>query len=414
VLGRLVSVTGTGIQSITIPLYILDITGSGAYMGIFIMLSLLPSLILSPFAGVIGDRFNRKKIMVNSDFLDGLVILLLAFITYTNRMNITILFTAQVIVSLIGAMFSAATSAMIPELVEEEELNRANAIIGGVNNFSMIVGPALGGIIYGIWGIGVVFLLNGMSFILSAISEIFIKYTKKHEEKEKLSTRVFFKEIKEGISYIFSYKGLMYLFLFSMILNFIISPIFPVVVPYITRKVIKFSAQQYGFLETSFTVGMLIGNFIFALFLSKAKAKKLMVFGLFFFLIMNTMFAFAVFPKSVNYFGGPTWEFFTLLASIMAIMGLSMPIMNTPVMTNMQKMVPNNLRSRVFSVSSIISQAGVPLGAAIYGFMLDKIPAHYIYLGANILCLGVSVFVFMIAPDEMFDPRSEKLTTEEL
>jgi sugar phosphate permease len=199
-----------------------------------------------------------------------------------------------------------------------------------------------------------------------------------------------------------------------MILNLIISPIFPVVVPYITRKIIKFSAQQYGFLETSFTIGMLIGNFIFALFLSKSKAKKLMVFGLFFFLIMNTMFSFAVFPKSINYFGGPTWEFFALLASIMAIMGLSMPVMNTPVMTNMQKMVPNNLRSRVFSVSNIISQAGVPLGAAIYGFMLDKIPAHYIYLGANILCLGFSIFVFIIAPDEMFDPGSEKITTEEL
>jgi DHA3 family macrolide efflux protein-like MFS transporter len=164
---------------IAIPLYILDLTGSGAYMGIFTMLSLLPSLILGPFAGVIGDRYNRKKIMVSIDFLDGFLILFLAFLTYIHSMNIAVIFTAQVFVSLIGAMFNSATSAMLPELVDESNLNRANSVIGVVNSFSMIVGPALGGVIYGIWGIGIVFLLNGVSFILSAVSEIFIKYEKK-------------------------------------------------------------------------------------------------------------------------------------------------------------------------------------------------------------------------------------------
>ena len=411
-LGRMVSLIGTGIQMVAIPLYILDLTGSGAYMGIFTMLSLLPSLILSPIAGVIGDRFNRKKIMVSMDFLDGFLILFLAFLTYINKMNITILFISQVFVSLIGAMFMAATSAMLPELVEKDRLNKANATIGGINAFSMIIGPSLGGIIYGIWGIGMVFLLNGISFILSAISETLIEYIKTIEVKEKLNAKTFIKEIKEGVVYIFSSKGLKYLFLFATILNLVISPIFSVVLPYIVRKTIKFSAQQYGFLDTSFTVGVLIGNIVFAAYLSKIKTKKLIVLGLIAFLGMNILFGFAVFPQSIEYFNGPTWTFFAVLASILIIMGFFNPVMNTPIMTNMQKIIPNNMRSRVFSVTGVIAQAGVPLGAVIYGFMLEKVPPHYIYLGASLFCLILSLVILPIAPKEMFEPEAAKVPNE--
>ena len=404
-LGRLVSLIGTGIQMIAIPLYILDLTGSGAYMGIFTMLSLLPSLILSPFAGVIGDRYNRKKIMVSMDFLDGFLILLLSFLSYINLMNITVIFTAQVFISLIGAMFNAATSAMLPELVEKDELNKANSLIGSVNSISMIIGPALGGIIYGIWGIKIVFLLNGISFILSAVSEIFIKYEKKNTKQEKLSLKIFTRDIKEGITYIFSYKGLKYLFIFAMVVNFIISPLFSVVLPYIVRKTIKFSSQQYGYLETLFTVGMLLGNIVFAVFLSKVRAKKLILIGLFAFFGTNILFSFAVFPQSINYFMGPSWILFGVLGGILLLMGFFNPIMNTPIMTNIQKMVPNNLMSRVFSVIGVIAQAGVPLGAIIYGFMLDKIQGQYIYLGASLICIVFSVIIFSIAPQEIYEPQ---------
>ncbi len=409
VLGRMVSLIGSGIQNIAIPLYILDLTGSGAYMGIFVMLSLLPSLILSPFAGVIGDRFNRKKIMVNMDMLNGILILFLALISYSNKMNITILFSVQVLVSLVNAMFNASTSAMLPELVKEEDLNKANATMGGINSFSMIVGPALGGIIYGIWGIGIVFLLNGISFVLSSISEMFIKYTKTTKNKEKLNTKTFLKDMKEGILYIFSCKGLKYLFLFALVLNLIINPLFSVVFPYIIRKVLKFSSQQYGFLDTSLTVGMLVGNIAFGTLLSKLKSKKLMIYGMLFFLIINILFAFSVFPETARYFNGATWKYFGVLASILVAMGFFIPIFNNPVTTNMQKIVPNDMRARIFSVTNVVAQAGVPFGAAIFGFMLDKIPAHYVYLGAALICLIYSLIILTISPEEMFDPTNGKV-----
>ena len=86
--GRLVSLIGTGVQMIALPLYILDLTGSGTLMGTFALLSMLPGLIFSPIAGVLGDRMNRKKIMVNMDYLRGIIILFMAYSAYQGWMNI--------------------------------------------------------------------------------------------------------------------------------------------------------------------------------------------------------------------------------------------------------------------------------------------------------------------------------------
>ncbi|MFP4461664.1 MAG: MFS transporter, partial [Thermotogota bacterium] len=181
-LGRLVSIIGSGIQMIAIPLFILDLTGSGTIMGTFVLVSNLPRLIFGPFAGVLGDRFDRKKIMVMMDFARGAIILLLAVMTRMDALQISGLLIAQFIISTMDITFDPATQAMLGDIVHNNDLNKANSIIQGINSFSFIVGPAMGGILYGLFGIEVVFLINGISFVLSALSEMFISY---HQTTER-------------------------------------------------------------------------------------------------------------------------------------------------------------------------------------------------------------------------------------
>ena len=144
VTGRLVSLIGTGVQDVALPLFILDLTGSRAMMGTFMIISMVPRLILYPIAGVFGDRVNRKWIMVWMDFGRGAVILILALLATKNLITIPVLFAAQFLVSIMNALFGPATMAMLPDIVEEEELTRGNSIVGSVNSLSMIIGPALG------------------------------------------------------------------------------------------------------------------------------------------------------------------------------------------------------------------------------------------------------------------------------
>ena len=125
-IGRWVSQAGWVIQDIAVPLYVLDKTGSGTIMSLFILVELIPRLLVNPIAGVIGDRYNRKKLMVWLDIMRGA--LLFGVITF-NLLDIPSLLAVQVVMSIMGAFFSAGVSGMFPDLVKKENLAQANSML---------------------------------------------------------------------------------------------------------------------------------------------------------------------------------------------------------------------------------------------------------------------------------------------
>jgi len=404
-LGRLVSLIGSGIQMIALPLYILDQTGSGTLMGTFALLSMVPSLLVSPVAGVLGDRMNRKKIMVNMDFLRGFIILFMAYSAYEGWMGITYLFTAQIFISIIDSIFGGSTGAMLPDLVPMDYLTKANSLNASITSISNIIGPILGGIIYGFGGIKFVFLINGISFILSAVSELFITYKPHFSEKAVITVKSTFLDIKEGLIFIKGKKGLKELFLFAMFSNFLLAPIFMIVFPYIMRQEIGFSSQQYGISESAFTVGILIGSVLMATFFSKITGKKSMSIGLIaeslIFFVISVLF----FPQVVSGLGGASWTFFIILYINMMVIGLFNAFVNIPINTNLQKMTPANLRSRVFTVLGLIAQGAVPIGSFIFGILLDIMEGYQLMLFSSVASALMVVVFLKVAPDETFDPK---------
>lgn len=138
-LGRMVSDTGTSMQMMIMPLYIIDIGGSAATIGLFSFLSLVPALIVYPFAGVLGDRMNRKTIMVVTDFVSAGVILGLAFISYFNRLSLILLLSVQVIISLLNGLFDPSTRGMLPRLVEPDKLTGANSTVASLRTLLLCV-----------------------------------------------------------------------------------------------------------------------------------------------------------------------------------------------------------------------------------------------------------------------------------
>ncbi|MCA6213995.1 MFS transporter [Thermococcus bergensis] len=390
-MGRFVSLVGSGVQDVALPLFIL-VTGSGTIMGIFMIISMLPRLILYPIAGVVGDKINRKWIMVWMDFGRGAVILFLALLASRNLITIPILFAAQFVVSLMNALFGPATGAMLPDIVEKEELMRANSILMSLNSTAYIVGPALGGIIYGVGGIMAAFLINGVSFIASGVSELFIRYEQKVEKIKNIGEIV--DGLRDGLNYIRVQRGILILMSFVLVVNFLAVPIFAVLYPYVMRVVIKFSAEQYGFLETSFMGGILLGNLLIGAFFAKKKAENLLVKGLIFETVFLLVFAILMFPQSIAFFLGPSWRMFGAIALVSVLMGISNAFVTTPLNVEFQQLVPTEYRARVFSVVEVMSQGIVPIGYGMVGILLDKLPAHWIAFSLTVLIL-ISVLLFV-------------------
>ncbi|MBN2254027.1 MAG: MFS transporter [Kosmotogaceae bacterium] len=403
-IGRLVSLIGSGVQALAIPLYILDITGSGAMMGTFSIVTMLPRILFGPIAGVLGDRFNRKLIMIYMDFARGAAILAMAYLANSEALTITLLFVFQIIVSTLDISFDPATAAMLPDIIGEDNLLRGNSILGAVNSVSYIVGPALGGILYGLFGIEIVFVLNGASFIASAISEIFIRY-QQTTEKSKVSIKSVFSDIAEGISFLRKIKGLMMVLVFAMVSNFLLSPIFTVVFPFFARTVVGFSSQQYGFLQSGWVVGVLVGNVLLGTVLVRKRQGRLFAGGLAVETAINFILAAFFFPYFAKLFGGASWLYFASLGVPILVMGVFNAFVNTPLQTLFHRIVPTSHRSRVFSVISILAQIATPLGSAIFGFAVDRFPVHYLVLAS---CVGNAVLTVVFLTKGMSKLFEEK------
>lgn len=403
--GRFISLIGTGIQMIALPLYILDVTHSGIMMGIFSMLTLVPNLLASPFAGILGDRKNRRDVMVLTDFGRGIIICTLGFLTMTSSLSIYILFICQILVSIMDSIFYSASTAILPELLSENELMKAMSLRGGLDAASMIVGPALGGIIYGFWGIKPVFYLNGASFLISGICSFGIVYISKVHDKGKLTLKSFFNENAEVLLRIKDNIGLIQLFSFVMITNLLMAPLFDVVMPYVMKKGIGFSSQQYGYMITAFTVGILIGNIVLGLFANKFRTKTIMNTSIIMEMVFFCGFAVVVFPHIVRILGGHSWVLFVVLSMICLSIGTFNACINTPLSTNLQKMVPNEMRSRFFSLLGIFSQGAVPLGSIIYGILLDKFQYENIVIVMTVLTILITIIFIIRAVPEVYDPK---------
>jgi len=404
-IGRLVSLIGSGIQSLAIPLYILDLTGSGTIMGTFMVITMLPRILFGPVAGVLGDRFNRKMIMVYMDFARGAAILAMAVLAGANSLTITVLFIFQLLISTFDISFDAATAAMLPDIIESDKLLRGNSILGAINSLSYIIGPALGGILYGMFGIEAVLILNGASYIASAISEIFIRY-QQTTEKGKISLKSVFKDVVEGVRYMRKINGLILVMVFAMLSNFLLSPFFSVVFPFFARTIVGFTSEQYGFLQSGWVVGVLIGNVILGTLLSKKRQGNLFAMGLTAETLILFLLTVFFFPYFIDLFGWASWRYFAALGLPILVTGIFNAFVNTPLNTLFQKIVPTNYRSRIFSVISILAQIATPLGAAIYGFAVDRVPVHYLILVSSIGNALLTLVFLLKGMTKLFDGKT--------
>lgn len=226
--GRVVSDIGSSIQMLILPLYIIDIGGSAATIGLSTFLSLMPIMLAYPFAGVMGDRLNRKYIMVGADAFSAIFVLILALKSYLGHMNLVMLLTVQGFVALFYGFFDPATKGMIPGLVESDKLAKTNAKVATLRIMSGMIAPLVAVALYTRYGITLLFLINGISFLVSALSESMIKY--KHVGKKSIAgIKGVFLDLKDGIMFIRNAVLIKRLSIFFLMVFALIHPVISVV-----------------------------------------------------------------------------------------------------------------------------------------------------------------------------------------
>lgn len=175
IIGEFISLFGTTIFVFAVGWHILSVTKSGVQMGIILMLGIIPNILLSPFMGIIADKKNRRNIMILMNIIGGVIILLLALIIYWGVLKIWSFYITVFLISICSSVFGPAASAIIPNLVETEQLPKANAMNQFVSSFCAIIGLVFGGLFYDSLGLILMVILNAASFFIAAFVEMFIQ-----------------------------------------------------------------------------------------------------------------------------------------------------------------------------------------------------------------------------------------------
>lgn len=394
--GRMISDTGSGIQMVVMPLYIIDSGGSSATVGLFSFLSLVPALIIYPFAGVLADRLDRKMITVITDLGSAAAVMALAFGAHLDKMSLTLLLSMQAAVSLLYGLFDPATKGMLPQLVPQDELTKANSTLATLRILGGLLGPVIGAALYAKVGITAVFFINGVSFLMSAGSSLLIKY--RHVKREQSTDeKGFAADFSDGIKFILTNKVILKLCVFFLIIYAVIQPIFSVILPLFFRTQLEYSDTQYGYLQMIIILGALLGTILLGVIFGKEKdMTKSLVSGCSLLMFAMLAFSLLLFPHSLFVLGKGSILYFYLLSGTLGLISIAIMFINVPIQTFIQKSTPNEYMSRMFSIVGMITKGGMPLGALVYGIVLNRALVHWTVMTSALLMLIVLV-VFLVS-----------------
>jgi DHA3 family macrolide efflux protein-like MFS transporter len=384
--GQMVSALGDVVYEIALGFWVLAVTGSTGLMGMLMASSALPRILIAPFAGVIVDRCNRRNMLVLMDLIRGVTITLVGIAALLGFVQIWMVFAAGVILGICAAFFNPTVGSTVPDIVPRDKLIQANSALSMVGTGVNIIANPLGGFMYQILGAPIMFFTNGISYLVSAFTEIFIKIPlierKVKVEDAMQSTKDSFKQdLKEGFRFVWNFKGLRYLIITAAGLNFFANMAIILILPLFQRTQ-SLGAGKYGLAIALLTGGMFAGM-AFISIIKIPYEKRLRIF-----MISGIIF-------SLGFAAFPMFDFKYMLV-LLFIAGFFNAIVNTLISATLQLTVPQEMRGKVFSIMNTVCGGLVPIAMAIGGILAEFIAIKYIILTCFLLSgLGFLPLVFI-------------------
>lgn len=388
-LGKFVSEFGTYMQSFALSLYVLEKTGSATLFASVIVISTIPRIVLMPFAGVIADRFSRKKMIILMDILSGLSILAIASIFYLQAdLSLAMIYAIVILLNAINVFFSPAMNSIIPDIVKKRNLADSNSLTELVGAIIHVIAPIAAGFLYAGFGLLLIMVVNAISFLLSALSESFIRIEKESiktgDDKEK-----FFSSFMSGLRFIKSMPEFILIIIIAVLANFALIPIFSIALPIVILRDFSLSETVYGFSSSLMTIGMFLGPLFAAKIIKKNHYSSLVTTVLSF----DGIVCFLIALCSINGLFPNIFFNLSIMLFLTNLLLISIIWVNISLATFRQQKVPGDMQGRIFSVMSMFSMVASPFGQALMGMLLDN-NKSYIIIGIYALVL---VFTGLLA-----------------
>lgn len=369
-LSQTISLFGSTLVQYAIMWHITLTTQSGVMMTIAIICGFLPTLFLSPFAGVWADRYNRKTLIILSDSMIAISTLVLAILFFIGYDMLWLLFVVSTIRALGTAVQMPAVGAFLPQLVPQDKLTRVNATNGSIQALVMLVSPMLSGALLTIASIEIIFFIDVITAALAVLVLFLFLQVPAHAKALQKPTIGYFSDMREGFMYINEHGYVKKMFLFCAFYFVLVAPVAFLTPLQVTRS---FGADVWRLtaIEVTFSIGMMMGGIMMAYwegFKNKVHSMTLSIL-----IIGGCTFVLGIIP------------IFSIYLVFMGLAGIAMPIFNTPFTVLLQEKVEADFLGRVFGVLGMISSTMMPLGMLLFGPLADIINIEWLLIGTGLL-----------------------------
>lgn len=372
--GQFVSAAGDIAYQIALGFWVLAVTGSTAIMGTLMAASMAPRIVISPFAGVIVDRADRKKILILMDLLRGIAVGLIAVAAYTDMLEVWMVFVGGVIIGMCGAFFNPAVSSVIPDIVHRSKIVQANSVFGMVHSVSSIISHSAAGFLYAMFGAPLLFLSNSLSYLFSSGTELFLRVPR--VERDSKASR-FIDDLKGGLKFVWEFTALKHLMYLAAALNFFISIAFVLLLPLFEQNE-HLGPEGYGIVVAIFTAGMFI-SLIFTSTRDIPPRKRSRIF-------IPSLFVFAVSFAAI-----PLHLSVLYIGVLMFVCGIANTFINVFIMATMQIVIPQEMRGRVFALLGSLIPAFMPIAYVTGGILAEFIQIRVLFSS----CFVVVILLFL-------------------
>lgn len=345
-------------------------------MTIAILCGFLPTLILSPFAGVWADRYDKKKLIIISDTITAFATFILAMLFLSGITSIWLFFVVMAIRAVGAGIQTPAVGSFIPQFVPEEKLTKVNALNGSIQSITMFLSPVLSGALLAVTSVGTIFFIDVITAAIANITLLFflkVKHRKRTVEEMAIS---YFTDMKAGLKYIKTHSYVKRFFLFCAFFFFIISPVAFLTPLQVTRS-FGTEVWRLAAVEMTFTIGMALGGVVMAMWGGLKNRVYTMILASV--IIAVGTVALGIIPV------------FWLYLGVMALIGLTVPIFSTPSTVLLQEKVEQKYLGRVFGVYGMISSSMMPLGMLFFGPVSDTVKIELLLISTGILLFFGSI-----------------------
>ena len=364
ILGQVSSLTGNYTLKFALSMYVLEQTGSASIFAGMLSAALLPTVLLSPFGGILADRANRKHIMVALDALSGLSVLAAGLLLLLGR-ELWVIGALLVLLSVLAAFESPTVQACVPQMVSPQNLVQGNAVVSQVSAVTSLVTPFLGSLFYTAFGIGPVFAAAVVCFWLTALLEcmIHLEYQKPPRTagigaivREDLAVSAHFLRREQ--------PDILKLLLLAALAGMFVSGTAVVGFPYLVRTVLGLSATYYGAAESAMGAAAILGSLCAGLLGKKLRVRDLSAIFL--------SFGLSLFPIGLSFLL-PVGRMarYGVLLFFFCVCQLGVCIFSTYAITLIQQRTPEQLMGKVMSCVFTLSMCAQPVGQMVYGALFD-------------------------------------------